>query len=257
MADRIVVMTSRPGEVKAELKVNLPRPRSPEMMADAAFVDLSANAWRWCARRRSRSWARCRRRWPSCAALAEIRRFRRDGCGSGPAAPASTTATSSTARTCATRPPAPRATWRRSRAPTALRCRCPTSRRRTPSARWTRRLLSRCVGGGGRRLRGGERVSGLVIADRPYRDDQQVPCRSRSRTAVRTCAPPCATAARIQGSAGRDARSSINSSASQLTAMGGQGCGQPSHSHTPRPITHARSSPFSHGRLSVKRWMHS
>ena len=40
MADRIVVMTSRPGEVKAELKVNLPRPRSPEMMADAAFVDL-------------------------------------------------------------------------------------------------------------------------------------------------------------------------------------------------------------------------
>ena len=26
--------------MKAELKVNLPRPRSPEMMADAAFVDL-------------------------------------------------------------------------------------------------------------------------------------------------------------------------------------------------------------------------
>ena len=40
MADRILVMTSRPGEVKAELKVNVPRPRSPEVMADAAFVDL-------------------------------------------------------------------------------------------------------------------------------------------------------------------------------------------------------------------------
>ena len=33
--------------------------------------------------------------------------------------------------------------------------------------------------------------------------------------------------------------------------------GHPSHSHTPRPITHCRSSPFSHGRCSVKRVMHS
>ena len=40
MADRIFVMTSRPGEIKAELKVNLPRPRRAEMRADPAFVDL-------------------------------------------------------------------------------------------------------------------------------------------------------------------------------------------------------------------------
>jgi NitT/TauT family transport system ATP-binding protein len=40
MADRIVVMTSPPGEVKAEVKVNLPRPRTHEMIADAVFADL-------------------------------------------------------------------------------------------------------------------------------------------------------------------------------------------------------------------------
>ena len=35
------------------------------------------------------------------------------------------------------------------------------------------------------------------------------------------------------------------------------GSGQPSHSQTPRPITHSRSSPFSQGRCSVKSVMHS
>lgn len=33
--------------------------------------------------------------------------------------------------------------------------------------------------------------------------------------------------------------------------------GHPSHSHTPRPITHSRSSPVSHGRCWVKSVMHS
>jgi NitT/TauT family transport system ATP-binding protein len=40
MGDRIFVMTSRPGQIKAELKVDLPRPRTPEMMTDPAFADL-------------------------------------------------------------------------------------------------------------------------------------------------------------------------------------------------------------------------
>ena len=35
------------------------------------------------------------------------------------------------------------------------------------------------------------------------------------------------------------------------------GRGQPSHSHTPRPITHSRSAPVSHGRCSVNSVMHS
>jgi NitT/TauT family transport system ATP-binding protein len=40
MADRIFVMTSRPGEIKAEVKVQLPRPRSPEVMTSPAFSEL-------------------------------------------------------------------------------------------------------------------------------------------------------------------------------------------------------------------------
>ncbi len=35
------------------------------------------------------------------------------------------------------------------------------------------------------------------------------------------------------------------------------GTGQPSHSHTPRPITPSRSLPLSHGSSSVNRSMHS
>lgn len=40
MADRIFVMTSRPGEIKAEVKVPLPRPRSPEVLTSPAFSEL-------------------------------------------------------------------------------------------------------------------------------------------------------------------------------------------------------------------------
>jgi len=40
MADRIFLMTSRPGQIKAELKVDLPRPRTAEMMTEPAFGNL-------------------------------------------------------------------------------------------------------------------------------------------------------------------------------------------------------------------------
>ena len=42
LADRVVVMTTRPGRVKVEFAVNLPRPRPPHVMASRAFLDLKA-----------------------------------------------------------------------------------------------------------------------------------------------------------------------------------------------------------------------
>lgn len=40
VSDRVVVMTSRPGRIKEEIAVDLPRPRSYEMLASTQFVDL-------------------------------------------------------------------------------------------------------------------------------------------------------------------------------------------------------------------------
>jgi NitT/TauT family transport system ATP-binding protein len=41
LADRILVMSSRPGHIKAAVAVPLPRPRRLEMLYSAEFGDLS------------------------------------------------------------------------------------------------------------------------------------------------------------------------------------------------------------------------
>ena len=40
LSDRLYVMTARPGRIKAELVVDLPRPRKPEITGSPAFMDM-------------------------------------------------------------------------------------------------------------------------------------------------------------------------------------------------------------------------
>jgi NitT/TauT family transport system ATP-binding protein len=42
LSDTIIVMTPRPGRIRAVLPVSLPRPRTSETLRDARFVELSA-----------------------------------------------------------------------------------------------------------------------------------------------------------------------------------------------------------------------
>jgi NitT/TauT family transport system ATP-binding protein len=40
LGDRVLVMTARPGKIKAEVKVDLPRPRSLEAILEPEFIAL-------------------------------------------------------------------------------------------------------------------------------------------------------------------------------------------------------------------------
>jgi ABC-type nitrate/sulfonate/bicarbonate transport system ATPase subunit len=45
LADRIVVLTQRPGRIKAEFAVDIPRPRSLESRFSPAFLALKRKVW--------------------------------------------------------------------------------------------------------------------------------------------------------------------------------------------------------------------
>lgn len=45
LSDRIIVFTARPGRIKADIRVNLPRPRSASMRKSKAFADLHGEIW--------------------------------------------------------------------------------------------------------------------------------------------------------------------------------------------------------------------
>jgi NitT/TauT family transport system ATP-binding protein len=45
MADRVVVLSRRPGRVLAEMKVELPRPRAEAMLGEPAFVHAVERIW--------------------------------------------------------------------------------------------------------------------------------------------------------------------------------------------------------------------
>jgi NitT/TauT family transport system ATP-binding protein len=45
LSDRVVVLTSRPGQVKLDLPVDLPRPRNAETTTTTAFAELRASLW--------------------------------------------------------------------------------------------------------------------------------------------------------------------------------------------------------------------
>jgi NitT/TauT family transport system ATP-binding protein len=45
MADRVVVLSRRPGRVLAELKIELERPRAEQVLGDPAFVSAVERIW--------------------------------------------------------------------------------------------------------------------------------------------------------------------------------------------------------------------
>jgi NitT/TauT family transport system ATP-binding protein len=45
LADRVIVFTARPGRVKLEVRIDLPRPRDLRLKREARFVDLERTIW--------------------------------------------------------------------------------------------------------------------------------------------------------------------------------------------------------------------
>jgi NitT/TauT family transport system ATP-binding protein len=45
LADRVIVFTARPGKVKADLRIDLPRPRAIEIKKSAAYLEYRNRAW--------------------------------------------------------------------------------------------------------------------------------------------------------------------------------------------------------------------
>ena len=45
LADRVLVFTARPGRVKLEMKIDLPRPRDLRLKRELAFVDYERTIW--------------------------------------------------------------------------------------------------------------------------------------------------------------------------------------------------------------------
>jgi NitT/TauT family transport system ATP-binding protein len=46
LSDRVVVFSHRPGTIRSEFKVPLPRPRSMDMKADPKFLELETVLWK-------------------------------------------------------------------------------------------------------------------------------------------------------------------------------------------------------------------
>ena len=47
LADRVLVMSERPGRLLADVKISLPRPRQLEMMGSEHFGQLTLEVRRW------------------------------------------------------------------------------------------------------------------------------------------------------------------------------------------------------------------
>lgn len=45
LSDRVVVFTARPGRLKADLPIHLPRPREPELRKSAAYAEHRNQIW--------------------------------------------------------------------------------------------------------------------------------------------------------------------------------------------------------------------
>ncbi len=47
MADRVIVLSPRPGTIRLDLPIDLPRPRDPRLLRkDATYIDYVDRIWR-------------------------------------------------------------------------------------------------------------------------------------------------------------------------------------------------------------------